>query len=235
MKKSLLLGLLLFVFMGMFFVYLFSYHNSDAGKFKKEYESINGERLESGKVVRSINIPGNNPMKYASEEDIIRLVNEKESFVVYFGFARCPWCRSVIPNLIRVAGDLNIDTIYYVDVLDIRDTLMVDNDGKVSVSKKGSDGYYQLLSIFGDVLSDYTLSDDNDKEVTTGEKRIYAPNIVSVVNGKVQDMTTGISKKQTDGYMKLTSEMNQESYQMIKCSIQCVVDAKKVCSAKSMC
>ena len=71
-----------------------------------------------------------------------------------------------------------------------------------------------------DTAEHFMLTDQNGNEVDTGKKRIYAPNIVAVVAGEVKEMTDGISGKQTDAYMELTSDMVQESYDKIKCSIE---------------
>ena len=77
--------------------------SSDAYRFKEEYESINGEENGHGNKNRSLEIPIDNPMIYASTDEIIEKMNNKESFVVYFGFASCPWCRSMVESLIQSA------------------------------------------------------------------------------------------------------------------------------------
>ena len=119
--------------------------------------------------------------------------------------------------------------------MEIRDTLTLDNEGKVVIENKGTEAYYQLLEKLEIVLDDYILTDEDGNEVNTQEKRIYAPNIISVVDGVATKMTTGISDKQTDAYMELTSEINEESYDKIKCVIECAVEAKAVCNAKAKC
>lgn len=236
MKRKILIAVMLIISIGALSACSFyDQKNNDALKFKEEYESLNGTRNENGKVIRNVTIDDNNPMKYATAADIVKMVQNKETFVVYFGFASCPWCRSVVTNLIQASLDLGIDTIYYVDVTDIRDTMKLGNDGEIVIENEGSNEYFQLLEMFDDVLSEYTLKNSDGEIVYTGEKRIFAPNIISVVNGNVEDLTTGISEKQTDGYMELTNEMNQESYNLIKCTIQCVADEKNTCSAKSVC
>ena len=206
---------------------------TDASKFKEEYESLNGQTINGNKV-RSINIDEDNPFVYKDAKEIITMMDNKESFVVYFGFAKCPWCRSVLETLIKVAKDNGLDTIYYVDVLDIRDTLKVEND-KVVTDKKGSDDYYKLLEYFDEVLSEYKLTDENGEKVEANEKRIYAPNVVSVVDGKAKELTTGISSKQDDAYMKLTDEMKKETYNNFKCIIKCVLESKNTCSINKEC
>lgn len=221
MKK--IIFLVIIIVLVIVFVIL---NNTDASKFKKEYESLNGEKNGSN-VTRTITIDKNNPMVYSSASKIIKKMNNKETFVVYFGFAECPWCRSVLPTLIKVAKELKIDKIYYVDVLNIRDTLVVE-DGKAVTKTKGTKDYYKLLKKLDNVLADYKL------DVETNEKRIYAPNIVSVVNGKAKSLETGISDKQTDGYMKLTKDIKNDMYKKIKQTLKVVTDSG-TCSLNKSC
>ena len=183
---------------------------SDAKKFKEEYESLNGEVIY-GSEVRSINIDKKNPFIYKEVSDIVSMIKNNETFIVYFGFAKCPWCRSVLPNLIKAAKDTGIDKIYYVDVLDIRDTMDIDDVGNPYKKKDADSSYYELLNLLDNVLADYTLTKD-DKEYKMGEKRIYAPNVVAIKDGEAVSMTTGVSDLQTDSHMDLTDEMNNESY-----------------------
>lgn len=207
----------------------------DALRFKEEYESINGDVVEGTNYkVRELTIPEDNPIVYAEANDIISMMDNNETFVVYFGFSSCPWCRSVLPILLDVAEESNIEKIYYVDVKDIRDKLEINEDGEVVTVKEGSEGYIGLLNRLDDVLDDYTL-EYNGKEVETDEKRIYAPNIVSVVNGEAKELETGISDDQDNPYMELTEDMKKDTYNKFKCSIKCVLENKNSCSSKHAC
>ncbi|MDE5538868.1 MAG: hypothetical protein K2J20_00070 [Bacilli bacterium] len=204
--------------------------NNDAARFKKEYESINGTiREKDGKTIRSITIPSKNPMVYKSASKIVEAIKNKETFVVYFGFQDCPWCRSVLPTLIDVANDLKMNKIYYVDVKDIRDVLDVDDEGNVVVTKEGTDAYYELIEMLDSVLTDYVLTDKDGNKVDTGEGRIMAPNVVAVVNGKVVGLVTGISDAQNDGYMEITDEMREETYNRFKTILQCEINKDETC------
>lgn len=217
-------------------ILIFNNQNSDALKFKKDYESLNGtKRQKDGQTIRSITIPKNNPMVYKEAEEIVGMINNKETFVVYFGFNDCPWCRSVVPTLIETANDLGLDKIYYVDVKEIRDEMIINEEGKAVTSKKGSDGYYELLKSLDNVLDDYSLTDADGNSVIAQEKRIYAPNVVAVVNGKPIKLEEGISDKQTNGYMELTEEMKKDTYKKFRCLIKCVTENNKSCSPKSGC
>lgn len=208
-------------------------NKNDAIKFKEEYESLNNIKRD-GKTIRALDIPKNNPFIYKEASDIVKMINNKETFAVYFGFVDCPWCRSVLPSLIKVSEDLKLDKIYYVDVKEIRDVLKLE-EGKVKTEKKGTDDYYKLLDLLSAVLEDYTLTDSEGKTVQTDEKRIYAPNVVAVVNGRAKELTTGISEKQDDAYMKLTDEIENDSYNKFKCVIKCVTDSQNACTVNKAC
>ena len=107
----------------------------DADKFKEEYESQNGKKSKSGKEYRKVSIPEDNPVVYATAEEISKKIDNKETFIVYFGFSTCPWCRSVIEELIKCANDSDVDKIYYVDIKDIRDTREINKDGEIETTK----------------------------------------------------------------------------------------------------
>ena len=210
--------------------------NLDAVKFKEDYESYNGQKNQSGKEYRTINIDKDNPFVYKTEDEIVTMIENKETFVVYFGFNTCPWCRSVIETLIDVSKKENIDKIYYVNVrpegVDIRDTITVKEDGTYEKTKEGTKGYIKLLTLLDSVLSDYNLTDKDGNKIDVKEKRIYAPNVVSIVNGKATKLETGISEKQTDAYMDLTDEMKKETYSKFESVLKQI---KTTCDEKERC
>lgn len=201
---------------------------TDDIKFKEEYEKLNGKKNDQGKKYREITIDSKNKMVYKTTEEVLNLIDKKKSFVLYFGFDTCPWCRSVVPTLASISKELNQE-VYYIDVKDIRDTFELDDDNKPKLVKKGSKDYSKLLEKLEPVLEDYTLTDSDNNEIKVGEKRIYAPSIVSVIDGKAKELTTGISDKQTDGYMKLTKEMEKETYNKIKKVLKQVSDKNNTC------
>lgn len=201
---------------------------TDGIKFKEEYEKLNGKKNDQGKKYREITIDSKNKMVYKTTEEVLELIDKKKSFVLYFGFDTCPWCRSVVPTLASISKELNQE-VYYIDVKDIRDTFELDDDNKPKLVKKGSKDYSKLLEKLESVLEDYTLTDSDNNEIKVGEKRIYAPSIVIVIDGKAKELTTGISDKQTDGYMKLTKEMEKETYNKIKKVLKQVSDKNNTC------
>ena len=46
------------------------------------------------------------------------MIENKETFYVYFGDELCPWCRSVIEKFIEVAKKNDVKKVYYVKIWD---------------------------------------------------------------------------------------------------------------------
>lgn len=204
----------------------------DSEKFKEEYESQNGKKSKSGKENRKVSISEDNPFIYTTAEEISKKMDNKETFIVYFGFSTCPWCRSIIEELIKCAKDSKVDKIYYVDVLDIRDTKEIDEEGNIKTTKEGTKGYKELIDKMSNVLSNYTTTKEGE-EISLEEKRIYAPNVIAVVNGKATKLEEGISEELKDPYMELTEEMKKYTYNSFKCIFKCLEEAETVCTSKA--
>ena len=187
--------------------------------FKEDYESMNGKTNASGKVHRTVSIDSNNPFEQITPEELLNKLQSKETFYVYFGDKLCPWCRSVIEKAIEVANNKNIEKIYYVAIWDdegkeiVRDKYEL-QDGKIIKTIEGCKEYSKLLEYFDNVLSDYNLTDTNENKVSTGEKRIYAPNFIYVENGTSIRLTTGISEKQNDSRETLTNEILEDEEEL---------------------
>lgn len=195
--------------------------NKDALKFKEDYESINGKEIGENKY-RDVSIDKDNPFVEVDAEKILDMIEKDETFYVYFGDKKCPWCRSVIEKAIEVSKDYDVNKIYYVSIWDddfneiLRDKYKINDKGKVEKVSDGTDTYNILLKEFDSLLSDYTLTDNNKKEVKVGEKRIYAPNFIYVSNGKAIKMTDGISDKQKDSYQELSNEILADEEKLFK-------------------
>ena len=211
MKKKILL--ILFIVVGTVGVVTYNVKGKeldDAMKFKKEYESFNGKKNDYFKY-RNLSISEKNPFIYTTAEDIVKKIEKKETFIVYFGDSECPWCRSVIEQAVKSANDNNVNKIYYVKIWDgfhnekLRDVYELEDDKPV-LKSKGTDAYYKLLNYFGDLLDDYTLTDESGNSVNVGEKRIFAPNFILVENGETKKVIQGISEKQ----QSYNSELNTE-------------------------
>lgn len=105
-------------------------------------------------------VPEYNVFVYKGAEEIIKIL-EHGTGIVYLGFPECPWCQAYVPILSEVADIEGIDKIYYFNILNER--------------KENTQNYHKMVSI----LSDYLQYDDE------GNKRIYVPAIIAVIDGQI--------------------------------------------------
>ena len=181
--------------------------------FKNDYEEINGEENKSGKKHRTIELSEFNKFVETDPENIVKMINNKETFYVYFGSRLCPWCRSVIEKADEVSRLNDIDIIYYIDIWDdegneiFRDKYEVNDNNELVKVYDGTEEYKLLIEKFSNYLRDYTITDKNNNSIPVGEKRIYAPNFVYIENGEIKKLVTGKSDLQKDSREELTKEM----------------------------
>ena len=187
-----------------------------SASFKEAYESLNGKENANGKIHRKITIAEDHPFLYASEQEVIERLDAGDSFYLYIGDAKCPWCRAVIETAIAKAAEHGVDEILYLPIWDdegneiLRDKYEL-VDGKPVQVSKGTAGYHELLKRFDSVLDSYTLTTDDEKEVEVGEKRIYAPNYFRIEDGgKTITMVTGIPSDLSDPRAELSETQLQE-------------------------
>ena len=123
--------------------------------------------------------------------------------------------RSVIETAIAKAKEYGVEEIRYVEIWDedgneiVRDQYVLE-EGAPVLKVEGAEGYAELLEDFADLLSDYTLTDEDGTVVEVGEKRIYAPNFFRIENGTAIRMTTGIPEELDDPRAELTEAMKAE-------------------------
>lgn len=186
--------------------------NKEALDFKEDYESINGEVNKYGKEHRTVSIDENNPFITITTEELLEMIEDGQTFYVYFGDKLCPWCRSIIEKAIEIANKNNIEKIYYIPIWDdegneiVRDKYEL-KDGDLVKTVEGCDEYDKFLEYFDSVLSDYNITDSDGNKISTGEKRIYAPNFIYVKNGEAKKLVTGISESQTDSRQELSEDI----------------------------
>lgn len=210
MKKYIqIIVVILITAVGMFFIHeiLEKKANDEkvtnSEKFKKEYESLNGQtNKNNGKIYPEINVDNNNVV-YKTEDEIVDIIKNGTG-VIYFGFPECPWCRNAVPVLLEAVSETTLEEIYYLNIKDIRDSKSLDANGKIVVEKEGTKGYYKIIESLNDYLDPYTgLNDDTIK-------RLYAPTVVFVRNGTVVAIHVDTVESQTDPYTPLNKEQRQE-------------------------
>ncbi len=189
---------------------------TDAIKMKEEYAELNGKINEKNtKEYPIVELADENPFVYKTGEEMIDILENKTG-VIYFGFPTCPWCRSLLPILEKAAKSQGIGEVYYLNIYEIRSTLSLDENNKVITEKEGSEDYYRILDLLKDYLTDYTLSKDG-KSIKTDEKRLYAPTVVVVDNGKIVGFHEGtLSEAQPTGYEKMTDEEKEQLQKILE-------------------
>lgn len=198
---------------------------SDALRFKEEYEALNGTMNETNKMnYPVVEINESNPFEYKTDDEIVEMLDHGTG-VIYFGFANCPWCRSAIPLLLKASESTSLGEINYVDISNIRDRLTLDENNQVVVEKEGTNGYKEILKRLDSVLEKYYLTDKNGKKVDTKEKRLFAPTVIAVKDGKILDVHVDTVKTQTNGYAGLNEKEQEELFQIYQKMILKLLDS----------
>lgn len=156
-------------------------------------------------------ITEDNVYAYRTLEEINKIL-ENGTGLVYLGFPECPWCRGYVPIINEVAKEQGLDKIYYFNI------------------KKDREDNSKLYQKTVELLSD-NLRYDNE-----GNRRIYAPSLIAVKNGKVVmfDDTRYWNNKEYDSaedfwnnedltsmkekLVKMINEVKEKSYCEVDCN-----------------
>ena len=174
----------------------------DADRFKSEYEAINGKDNGYGGNHLEISIPSDNNIEYVNATRVKQVLGSGTG-VIYFGFPECPWCRNMIPTLVDVAKEYDMD-ILYLNNKSERDTIKLDESGKIVMEKEGSKDYYEILELLGEKASVY----DGLNDVTV--KRLYFPTVVFVKDGEIVGFHEGTVESQEDASVYLNAVQQKE-------------------------
>lgn len=186
-----------------------SKQESDGSKFKKEYEALNGQDTESGKAYTELTIASDNPMVYATYDQIKEMLTSGTG-VIYFGFPQCPWCRQALPVFLEAASDANLTKVLYYNNKEQRDTKHLDENGKVITDTEGTQEYAELLTLLGDNASAYEGL--NDSSI----KRLYFPTFVFVNEGKIVGYHEATLSDVQDPYVALTTKQHDTLYKIFE-------------------
>ena len=176
-------------------------------EFKKQYEVLNGTKNSNDQDYLEVSIAENNPVTIKSDIEILDILKNGTG-VIYFGFNSCPWCRSMVETLLEAVDENNITNLYYVDIKDIRSSYEVKNK-KLTQTKEGTESYYKILEYLNEYLEDYKITSDK-KDYDTKEKRLYAPTVVALKEGKIVGFHEGTVDSQEDPYLGLNETEKEE-------------------------
>lgn len=189
--------------------------------FKQEYESLNGEKASGGQTYLELHID-DEIVEYANYQKVFSLLDHGTG-VIYFGFPECPWCRTLVPVLLEAADEVGLDTIYYLNNREDRDTKELGEDGKIVTTKEGTSDYYKLLDLLNPYLGEYDgLNDEN-------VKRLYFPTVIFVKEGEVVATHIGTLDTQTSGYHLLTDQQHEELKQLLINKMNKIITCDEYC------
>lgn len=183
---------------------------TDAQKFKKEFESLNGKTIgETNYKYPTVEVDEDNAIKYASYDETLELL-EDGTGVIYLGYETCPWCRNAAPVLLEAASEVGVKDIYYINMKEERDEIKVKEDGTLEVVKEGTKGYKKLLTRLDSILDEYVLKDMHGNKVSANEKRIFVPLVIFVKDGEIVAYHVDTVPSQVNPFEKLTEEQTYE-------------------------
>ena len=163
-KLSIFLAVVAVLVVGIVFILLSVFgSSSDENKFENEYEKLNNVATENGEKYPRVSIGRNNKIKYATYDEILDIFENNKDAVIYFGYAKCLYCRTAIQVLVDTANDTKLKEIYYLDV-----------------ETKG-DKYEELLTTLG----------DNFINTENGGRELYSPLVLFVAKGRVVSYNKG--------------------------------------------
>ena len=182
---------------------------ADEAKFQQEYESLNGTESSEVKIIKDNNIEYID-MKQAAE------ILDSKSGVIYFGFANDELSRAAVPALLDAMSSSDLKTIYYVNLRpenkeekDVRDLYSLNAKNKAKIARAATEEYNLVRLALANHLNDYVLYTSKGKKVNTGQKRLEAPTVISVVEGQIMGFHEGTVDNH-DGENSLTKDQVKE-------------------------
>lgn len=206
-NKKLTIGLILILILitGLVTTYILIQNSKDSYKFKKEYESYNNKSWEyEGKKGKYLNIEINkdNPIIYLNDENIVKELKEGDK-IIYFGFPDCNWCRAALPVLLKSAEENGVEKIYYYDFGEVREAFEKNkNNEKAKI-------YQQIIEVL-----DSNITSTFESGAKKGEKRLSAPTVVLMKDGKVSSFHYRTVESHQNYNKNLTTEEYNELYKI---------------------
>lgn len=149
---------------------------------KEEYESLNGKLRNEKYVYQSITID-DSAIDEVSIPEAIDIYHQSADSILYFGANWCPWCRSVLPILIKYAANNNL-RITYINLDNKRPVYIKEND-KIITKDAGDKDFNLLENEFKDIMQKYVLRNEDEEIELEDKLTIYIPLVVFGSFGKV--------------------------------------------------
>lgn len=124
---------------------------------KESYEKLNNIQREGTDFrYQKLMIPSDVKIKEISLKEAIKVMNTSHA-LIYFGASWCPWCRMILPVIVKIADDPEIP-VYYVDMDEKRPVYELIG-GKVTLTKKGDEAIKELYAYLDPILKPNPLDE----------------------------------------------------------------------------
>ncbi|MBR2726693.1 MAG: hypothetical protein IKD71_02210 [Solobacterium sp.] len=124
-----------------------------------------------------------------SVQEMLRDMENGQTFVVYFGFVNCPWCQEAVPVLNEAAKDAG----YRVGYINTRPTEDIHSNIEIPD--------YDLLT---EAVGEFFPLDDE------GIPHLYTPFVFFIRDGKVQEVHQGTVEGHDAHERRMTAEEKEE-------------------------
>lgn len=121
---------------------------------------INNKETDAVKFASEYPISEDNVFVYRTLEEVNKIL-ENGTGLIFLGFPECPWCRGYVPIINEIAKQEKLEKVYYFNIKQDR----ADN----------TELYQKTVK----------LLEENLRYDEEGNRRIYAPSLIAVKNGKV--------------------------------------------------
>ena len=192
-------------------------YDSDATRFKEEYESYNNYKREDGVTLWPVEIPEENPYVYVTMEEAIQL-KENGTGVLFIGSADCRLCRMLATLIIDAVNQEEaqdkeyIRQIYYLDpdTIDTEDSIYPEFQEKVlqpiaSYLEKYEDPSTNIYGIPELIAKKAAATEEDSKQVT-----LYKYTLSYWNQGKLLGMHVGTTPYYTDSDTPPTQQDQEE-------------------------
>lgn len=156
-----------------------------AGREAVDLSGYNGMKEYSGKVL----------MADTTVKEISELMKEKKSFVVYAGFANCPYCNRLIPELCEVIQEEKL----WIGYLDTRKNPAWNSNIDI-------DDYDLFVELFGEYLS------LDSSQI----KHLYVPVVIFIKDGETVEFRQGVVTGADNPSDPLTEEQRAQLKKELK-------------------
>lgn len=125
----------------------------------------------------------------ATADEILKALDDKKTFTLYFGFDTCPWCIEAVPVLNETAKEYKTKVLY-------NNT----RPNRTETSNSQMPDYEKIVNRLGEYF-------DKDE---TGKPKLYVPFVLFVRNGQVVKTHEGTVAGHVPSEAPMTAEQRQE-------------------------